>query len=411
MNTLSFLIKPASYLCNLDCSYCFYKKTETIYPDKKAFMPDETVEVLIQKALGYGAPMNSFCWQGGEPTLLGVDFYQKVVELQNRNRQTDQMVENSLQTNGLLLDNAWCDVLTQHHILVGLSLDGPREIHDRHRTSSNGKGSFQKVLHKVDLLRKHNVEFNILTLLTDANIRQPDELYTFFRSHDFNWLQFIPCFEHDPHTGDALPYTIKGADLGKFYCRMFDLWIKDGFPYVSVRLFEDILIYMLDGVHTACCWNNRCDSYIVVEHNGDCYPCDFFVDPDWKLGNICEDSLEAIMGSPLRDKFARMKSDIPHQCEDCRWKSFCNADCTRYRMNASGIYDRQSEFCVAWKMLLEHIQPRAGELAQRSANLRKAYQENGLETTPRNAPCPCGSGTKYKRCCGRGKDDNVRNIK
>lgn len=255
MNALSFLIKPASYLCNLDCNYCFYKKTEAIYPDEKVFMSEETAEVLIQKTLGYGAEVNSFCWQGGEPTLLGVDFYRTVVEHQKQYRQANQMVENSLQTNGILLDGAWCEVLAQNQILVGLSLDGPVEIHDHHRTSVNGNGSFQKVMRKVGLLKKHRVEFNILILLTDANIHQPDELYTFFRSHDFSWMQFIPCFEHNPVSGDFLPYSISGADLGNFYCRVFDLWREDGFPYVSVRLFEDILIYMLDGVHTSCCWS------------------------------------------------------------------------------------------------------------------------------------------------------------
>ena len=402
MNTLSFLIKPVSHNCNLDCSYCFYKKTEAIYPDKKAFMSEETAEVLIQKAMGYGAAFNSFCWQGGEPTLLGPEFYATVVQRQKHYQQANQIVENSLQTNGLLLDGIWCDVLRENHILVGLSLDGPGEVHDHHRTSTNGGGSFQKVMQSVGRLKKHRVEFNILTLLTDANIRKPEELYAFFRSHDFNWLQFIPCFEHDPVSGEPQPYSISGADLGKFYCRMFDLWLADGFPYVSVRLFEDILIYMLDGVHASCTWNKRCNSYIVVEHNGDCYPCDFYVDPAWRLGNILEDSLESISGSPLRDKFARMKSNIPLECADCRWMSFCNGDCTRYRRDTLGNHDRQSELCVAWKMLLEHIEPHAADLARRSASLRQAYQQNGLESTPRNAPCPCGSGKKYKRCCGRG---------
>ncbi len=402
MNTLNFLIKPVSHLCNLHCSYCFYKKTEAIYPDEKTFMSEETAEVMIQKALEYGAAVNSFCWQGGEPTLLGVDFYRTVVEHQKQYRQANQMIEISLQTNGLLLDSPWCEFLAQNHVLVGLSLDGPAEVHDQYRTSSTGSGSFQKVLQKVNLMRKHRVEFNILTLLTDANIRQPDELYAFFRSQDFSWLQFIPCFEHDPVSGDPQPYSISGADLGRFYCRMFDLWFKDGFPYVSVRLFEDILLYMLDGVHASCCWNKRCNSYIVVEHNGDCYPCDFYVDPAWKLGNICEDSLDSLLTSPLREKFANLKSDIPHGCEDCRWKPFCNADCTRHRMSTPGKYDRQSEYCIAWKMLLEHIEPKADELAQRSANLRQAHQQNILDTTPRSAPCPCGSGKKFKRCCGRG---------
>jgi uncharacterized protein len=301
MNALSFLIKPASHLCNLDCNYCFYKKTETLYPDQKAFMSAETADILIQKAMGYGAAMNSFCWQGGEPTLLGTSFYQAVVERQKHYQQPNQMVENSVQTNGLLLDSAWCDILRDNHILVGLSLDGPGEVHDQYRISSNGIGSFQKVMNSVRLLRKHVVEFNILTLLTDANIHRPDELYAFYRSHDFNWLQFIPCFEHEPQTGAPMPYAVNGEDLGRFYSRLFDLWFEDGFPYVSVRLFEDILIYMLDGVQASCCWKKRCNSYVVVEHNGDCYPCDFFVDPAWKLGNICEDTLESILSSPLRE--------------------------------------------------------------------------------------------------------------
>jgi uncharacterized protein len=403
MNTLSFLIKPASHLCNLDCSYCFYQKTEVIYPDEKAFMSAETVDILIQKVMGYGAAMNSFCWQGGEPTLLGTSFYQVVVERQKHYQQPNQMVENSVQTNGLLLDSAWCDVLRDNRILVGLSLDGPGAVHDQHRISSNGNGSFKKVMNSVGLLRKHGVEFNILTLLTDANIRQPDELYAFYRLHEFNWLQFIPCFEHDPQTGVPMPYAVNGEGLGRFYSRLFDLWFEDGFPYVSVRLFEDILIYMLDGVHASCCWNKRCNSYVVVEHNGDCYPCDFYVDPAWKLGNICEDTLESILSSPLRDTFARMKSDISRDCRECRWISFCNGDCTRYRRSVSGKYDRQSEFCVAWKMLLEHIEPQAADLARRCANLRQAHQQNQLGTTPRSAACPCGSGKKYKRCCGRGR--------
>jgi len=403
MNTLSLLIKPASYHCNLDCSYCFYKKTQAIYPDRASFMSEETADILIQKAMGYGAAFNSFCWQGGEPTLLGPEFYETVVRRQKQYQLANQMVENSLQTNGLFLDGTWCDVLRENHILVGLSLDGPGEVHDHHRASANGIGSFQKVIHSAGRLKKHRVEFNILTLLTDANIRKPEEIYAFFRSHDFNWLQFIPCFEHDPVSGEPRPYAISGADLGKFYCRLFDLWLADGFPYVCVRLFEDILIYMLDGVHASCSWNKRCNSYIVVEHNGDCYPCDFYVDPAWRLGNILEDTLESISSSPLRAEFARMKSDVPPDCEGCRWISFCNGDCTRYRRRVSGEYDRPSEFCVAWKTLLEHIEPHAADLARRSTNLRQASRQNGLESTPRNAPCPCGSGKKFKRCCGRGR--------
>jgi uncharacterized protein len=403
MNPLSFLIKPASYRCNLDCTYCFYKKTENIYAEKNSIMSPQTAEVFIQKALDKNIQHNAFCWQGGEPTLLGLDFYKKVVAFQNSYSQSNQVIENSLQTNGLLLDQGWCSFLRDNQFLVGLSLDGPEKFHDHYRTYLNHKGSFQTVMRKVALLKKQHVEFNILTLLTDANIHSPDELYSFFRAYELNWLQFIPCFEHDPQSGESLPYTISATDLGKFYCRIFDLWLEDGFPYVSIRLFEDILIYMLDGVHASCSWKNRCDSYVVVEHNGDCYPCDFFVDSGWKLGNIVKDPLDAILENPLRQEFAKMKYDLPFECSTCRWNYFCNGDCTRYRFHSAGKYDRQSEFCTAWKMLLEHIEPKANALAKRAVNLRKALLQNDLETTSRNAPCPCGSAKKYKRCCGRAK--------
>jgi uncharacterized protein len=401
----NLLIKPSSYNCNIDCSYCFYKRVEEVYPNKRAMMTLDTAQVLIEKTLALGLSRNSYCWQGGEPTLLGLDFYKEIVRMQKRNILPGQVVENSLQTNGLLLDEEWCAFLRENNFLVGLSLDGPEEFHDRYRIFSNGSGTFDRVMERIELLKEHKVDFNILTLLTDVNIHSPERIYSFLRDNDLNYLQFIPCIERDPQSGDLLPFSINGRELGEFYCTLFDLWMEDGFPYVSIRLFEDILIYYVDGVHTSCGWLKECGSYLLVEHNGDCYPCDFFVYPKWKLGNITEESFESIMRNPLRAEFGRMKSRINSECNDCRWLDFCNGDCTKFRFSADGRFSRISELCVTWKMLLEHIEPNLENIIERAKRIRSALRQNILENTRRNDPCPCGSGKKFKRCCGRGLGD------
>jgi uncharacterized protein len=398
---MNLLIKPSSYHCNIDCTYCFYKRVKSVYPEGKAMMSLETAEEMIEKTLSLGNLSNSFCWQGGEPTLLGLDFYREVVAIQSRHLRTGQQVENSLQTNGILLDEAWCAFLRENRFLVGVSLDGPEEIHDHYRRSSSGRGTFHRVMESIDRMRKHSVDFNILTLLTDVNIRKPEELYRFYRENDFNYLQFIPCIEYDD-SGNHLPFSIHGPDLGAFYCTIFDLWMEDGFPYVSIRLFEDILLYLLDGIHASCGWLEECGSYLLVEHNGDCYPCDFFVYPEWKLGNLREQPLQDIMSNPLRNKFGRMKTLIPDECKKCQWLDFCHGDCTRFRQSSDGQFKNLSEFCISWKMLLEHLEPSRESITERAIKIREALFQNALENVGRNDPCPCGSGKKFKKCCGRG---------
>jgi uncharacterized protein len=401
MNTLNLLLKPTSFHCNLDCDYCFYKKTEALYPDRQTTMANETMETVVKKALAAGHRYNSFCWQGGEPTLLGISFFEKVVAAQKRYRGTDQLIENSIQTNGLVLNEAWCRFLKTHDFLAGLSMDGPAKMHDRYRRTADGTGTFDRVSKSAALMQKHRVDFNVLTLLTDANIDQPQALYFFYRKHGFKHIQLVPCFETDPRSGSPRPFAISGNALGRFYRRFFDLWWQDGFPYVSIRLFEDILLYLLDGVHASCSWLKECASYLLVEHNGDCFPCDFFVTQKWRLGNLLKDSVAALLDHPRRAAFAALKTDTPDSCTKCKWRPFCNGDCTRLRLNGTGRYDNTSAFCEATCMLLAHIEDRAPDIGTRAANIRQALQQNVLATTGRNAPCPCGSGKKFKHCCGR----------
>lgn len=400
MNTLSFLVKPVSYHCNLACHYCFYKRVYELYPQKMQVMPLEVMHTLITSALNTDTAYISFCWQGGEPTLAGLDFFKEIVTVQNRLRKNYQVIENSIQTNGILLDDEWCQFLSHNNFLVGISLDGPEAIHNVYRKDYADNGTFEKVMKAIALMNEHAVQYNILALVTDANVSKAHEIYTFFRQNNFAYLQFIPCFEHDEH-GNSLPFTISGRNLGNFYCELFDEWYHDGFPYVSIRLFQDLLMYSINNVKTSCCWLGECNSYIVVEHNGDCYPCDFFVYPEWQLGNIMSCRLNEIMDNEIRSRFAFIKQELSEECKKCNIKDFCMGDCTRYRF-AGDIHQRsRSKLCEAWKMLLEHYRHYEREIKDRVIKLQQSVQSGQFFHLQRNDTCPCGSGKKFKKCCGR----------
>ncbi len=332
--------------------------------------------------------------------LAGLDFFRAIVTLQRNYRKPNQTIENSLQTNGILLNEEWCEFLSRNNFLVGISLDGPQPIHDTYRKDYAGHGSFDKVMAAIAHMNEYLVQYNILTLLTDANVTKANEVYSFFRQNNFAYLQFIPCFEHD-ELGNRMPYSISGRELGNFYCDLFDAWYQDGFPYVSIRLFQDLLLYSYYGAKTSCSWLEECNSYIVVEHNGDCYPCDFFVYPEWQLGNIMNYRLQDILKSEKRNTFALLKREITNECSTCSINNFCMGDCTRYRFT-NNINERgTSKLCKAWKMLFEHYRPYENELVTRVGKLKQSVQSGQFKLVQRNDICPCGSGKKFKKCCGR----------
>ena len=364
----------------------------------------ETARTLIRKTLELGCDENVFCWQGGEPTLLGLDFFREVVRHQRERGRPGQTIGNALQTNGLILDRAWAAFFAEHRFLVGLSLDGPREAHNRYRTSFAGGGSFDRVMEAARLLQGEGAEFNILALVTDANVIQPGLLYDFFADQGFTHLQFIPCVERDPRTRELASFSLRGEDFGRFQCGIFDRWMANGFAKISVRFIEDILIHFIDGVHVSCNWAEACGSYLLVEHNGDVYPCDFFVRPEWRLGNVVADPYAEILHSPLLQRFSRMKAALPRTCETCRWLSFCNGDCTRLRADGQGGYGETSALCSATRMLLDHMEPHLEEIREEALRIRgqpHVVSQDRSARPGRNAPCPCGSGLKFKRCCGR----------
>lgn len=375
LQSISLLVKPASGLCNLTCAYCFYRRVKDLYQETPAKMSRSVAEIVIRKTLLADALFSSFCWQGGEPLLMGLDFFRDAVAFQKKYARPSQAIENSIQTNGLLLDDQWCEFLRKENFLVGISLDGPAPIHDFYRKNRAQQGTFTEVMRSIGLMKKHGVHFNILCLLTDRNIGLPVELYGFFRSHDFKFLQFINCFENDCTSGALKAFSVCGEETGEFYIRLFDEWFGKDFFDVSIRFFEDILLYLVDGVKASCCYNDSCSSYLVVEHNGDCYPCDFFVFGEWKIGNLIKSDIRTIINSPLRSKFAYLKTDLPEACRGCRIVPFCKGDCTRFRYLPETGYKNISEYCTAIKKVYHHIEPHLPKIRQRVAAFRRGQTE------------------------------------
>jgi uncharacterized protein len=338
-------------------------------------MSRTVTETVIRKMLSADAPFNSFCWQGGEPLLMGLDFFRDVVTFQKKYAKQGQVFENSIQTNGLLLDDRWCEFLREEDFLVGISLDGPAPIHDFYRKDHAQKGSFTEVMRSIGLMKKHGVQFNILCLLTDRNVKSPVELYHFFRSHHFNFLQFIICFETDDSSGGPKPFSVRGEKIGEFYIKLFDEWFREDFFDVSIRFFEDILLYWVDGVKASCCFNSACSGYLVIEHNGDCYPCDFFVFEEWKIGNLIESDMMTMMNHPLRARFASLKADLPEDCRKCPIVAFCMGDCIRFRYLPGSGDKKISEYCHAIKKIHRHVEPLLPEIRKRVADYRSSARK------------------------------------
>ncbi len=347
----SLLIKPVSAVCNLDCAYCFYFDREADpYQDLPGrLMTQEVLERLVDTYLFYSYPESVFAFQGGEPTLAGVPFFTKLVEFQKHYGRNGQSVGNSLQTNALLIDERWCELLREYNWLVGVSIDGPEDVHDAHRLNRWGQGTWKKVLASIELLQKHKVEFNVLCVLSQANVGKPKELYQFFRGMGIEHVQYIPLAEFD-RLGNPRPFTITPEQYGRFLCETFDLWWPDR-RKVRIRFFDDVAESLAGQKAGNCTLHETCDSYVVVEYNGDVYPCDFFVEKDWKIGNIMVDSWPEIARRQRRFNFASKKALPRPECDLCEYQSLCHGGCPKMRHAPNGRFEDLDYFCTAYKMI------------------------------------------------------------
>ena len=400
MKPFSLLIKPASADCNLRCEYCFYID-HINQTDPHPRMTEQVLDSIIASFMATPQKQYSFGWQGGEPTLIGLKFFQKVVSFQKKYGRKGTVVANGLQTNGTLITDEFAQFLAQFKFLLGVSLDGPAEIHDKYRKSIGLKPTHHLVMQGIEKLRNHQVEFNILTLVNKEVVRHPLKVYRYLKSHNFNFHQYIPCVEFDPK-GKLLPFAITAEEWGDFLCAIFDEWKKKDTRTVSIRLFDSIIEYLIFGRYNICHMGTNCEQYFVVEANGDVFPCDFFVQDALKLGNVGDDSWENLLSHKKYHEFGENKKHWNSNCIKCLFLNICNGDCQKHRFsNKNSKTANLSSLCQGWKKFYAHSLPEFIKIAQ---NVKLEQKIQTIFTMPifkfpRNTSCPCGSGKKYKTCC------------
>jgi len=368
------LTKPVGPICNLDCKYCFYLEKENLYPGENQWrMSDAVLEEYIRQYI-HSQPLAeiNFAWQGGEPTLLGVDFFRKAVALQKK-FAGDKVISNAIQTNGTLLDAEWCDFLAANHFLVGLSIDGPAEMHDAYRVDKRQQPTFEKVMRGLELLKQHRVEFNTLTVVNRINSQSPLEVYRFLKSIGSQYLQFIPLVERAatggtlaepqlPRDPAALPVTdwsVEAEQYGNFLCAIFDEWVHHDVGTTFVQLFDTALGNWMGLGSSLCVFAEKCGAALAVEHNGDLYSCDHYVYPRYKLGNVMNHSLGAMLNSAPQIKFGNDKFDsLPKYCRDCEVRFACNGECPKHRFIPTPDGEPGLNYlCAAYKKFFNHIDP------------------------------------------------------
>ncbi len=406
MKDFSLLVKPASADCNLRCSYCFYLDHSTLYPQTRVHrMPEQVLEKMVSSFLAIPMQQYAFGWQGGEPTLMGVEFFRRVTDLQQKHGRRGAVVANGLQTNGTLITDEFARHLAEYRFLLGVSLDGPAEFHDHYRRHADNRGSHAEVMAGIERLQKHGVEFNILVLVNEHNVGHAAEIYRYLCSNGFLFHQYIPCVEFDPQ-GKPLPFTITGAQWGQFLCELYDTWGVSDTRRVSVRLFDSVIGWLVDGVRTVCSMGRDCRQYFVVEHNGDIYPCDFFVESGLRVGNVMTTTWEDAQRSDVYRAFGTQKRRWNSTCDACEFLSVCAGDCLKHRLAGGRAPETLSWLCEGWKQFYSHAFAGLRELADqvKADRARSVQPDRRPVAAPqgpvgRNDPCPCGSGLKYKRCC------------
>ena len=437
------LAKPTGAICNLDCKYCFFLSKEMLYPGDRFRMADDLLEVYIRQLLeSQPGPDITIAWQGGEPTLMGLDFFRQAITCVQKYRTPGTSIEHTIQTNGTELTDDWCEFFRDHRFLVGLSLDGPRQMHDCYRVDKGGRPTFDKVMRAARLMQKHGVEFNVLTTVNAANAGHPLEVYRFLRDEvGTHFIQFIPIVERV--TREMLPlanlgwgargsdprplYLQDGHDVtdrsvtpeqwGAFLTGVFDEWIKADVGSVFVQMFDAALASWTGVQAGMCIFAETCGSAVALEHNGDLYSCDHFVEPKHLLGNIRKVHMLQLVSSDQQRRFGNAKRDtLPRYCRECDVRFACHGECPKNRFIATPDGEPGLNYlCAGYKAFFHHVDRpmrlmadllRRGHYADEVMALLAAEEAERLRKTygacGRNDPCPCGSGRKFKHCHGGG---------
>ncbi|NYT22621.1 anaerobic sulfatase maturase [Alcaligenaceae bacterium] len=380
MHAFHVMAKPTGSKCNLDCDYCYYLEKQALYPAEGKFrMRRDVLETFIRDYIAsqfrVGQREISFAWQGGEPTLLGLEYFQTIVSLQKQYCPPGCAITNALQTNGTLLNSAWARFLHQESFLVGLSIDGPPPLHDRYRHDRRGLPSSSRVLNAWQLLRRHEVQTNVLCVVNRQNAEHPLEVYRYLRDLGVEFMQFIPLVERTDVTGrlssppntenmddTVAPWSVRPEDYGRFLCAIFDEWLRHDVGKVFVQLFDMQLGVWLGQPASLCVFAETCGSGLAIEHNGDLFACDHYVYPEYKLGNIQDTDIGELADAPKQMQFGLdKKMQLPQVCRECKWRFACHGGCPKHRFLGE---QNVNYFCQSNRLFFEHAAPYLQTMAQ-----------------------------------------------
>ncbi len=381
MPPVNVLIKPASSACNMDCAYCFYKDVSQHREHAfEGMLSLERMERIIAAAMAYAEGVCSFTFQGGEPTLAGLDFYRQVTALERRYAKPGVEIRNAIQTNGFAVDEQWARFFAENRFLVGLSLDGPAEIHDRNRRSAAGKGTFNQVMRTVRLFDRFHVQYNVLCVVTGPNARSIQRIYNFYRQQGFRWLQFIPCLEPLDQPRGGAEYHLSVEKYGEYLIRIFDLWFQDlkKGVYVSIRHLDNWLWMLLGQPPESCNMTGQCSIQFVVEGDGGVYPCDFYVLDELRIGTVGQQSFAQMAASDAARRFVEASLALPDDCRACPFVGLCRNGCRRDRLLTDGGLPGQNYYCQAYRRFFTERGQQLRQAARLVMQMRAAMPPNDL---------------------------------
>ena len=420
------MAKPTGSVCNIDCSYCFYLEKDALYPERNQNwrMSDETLELYIRQHIAAQKGNHVvFAWQGGEPTMMGLAFFHRVVELCKKHA-TGKTIEHAIQTNGMLMNEEWASFFAEYRFLVGISIDGPAHLHNQYRQNRAGKGTYERVMNAIDLLKRFNVDFNTLTVVGKHNVGHAREVYEFLLNAGSRYIQFIPLVERISTTDSSIlqlvlpgesaarlaPWTVPSWQYGDFLSQIFDIWVRRDIGRISVQMFDVAMAAWTGQPPVLCVHAETCGHAFALESNGDLYNCDHFVYPEHLLGNIHQHDIHELNNSEKAAAFGNDKRDkLTPDFRRCKFRFVCHGGCPKHRFAVSpGGHPGHNYLCIGYKHFFKHISP---EMSALQAMLSKGYPAEALmyalaqknmvlEKTNRNSWCPCGSGKKYRKCCG-----------
>ncbi|MGN0483137.1 MAG: anaerobic sulfatase maturase [Lachnospiraceae bacterium] len=376
MRAVSILIKPASSGCNIGCKYCFYHSiARTRKIENYGVMSEQQLETVIKETINYADEFACFAFQGGEPTLAGLDFFKKAVELQKKYNKKNLIIQNTIQTNGTLIDKKWAEFLGKNKFLVGLSLDGPRGVNDFCRTNNQGESIFDKEMETVMLFRENKVEFNIVSVVTAKTVERTAGIYNFFKKKDFRYLQFIPCLDENERKDEK--YFLEPEMYGEFLCKLFDLWYEDFLsgPLIEIRMFSNLVQMAAGEEPEECGMCGKCNTYFVVESDGSVYPCDFYTQDNWKLGNV-EDGLQNLYNGKKSQEFMKISNKTQSECKECDYFYLCRGGCRRWRDEKLDGNLGVHRLCKGYKIFFEHCEQRIQQLGK---SIKERYKEKEKE--------------------------------